>query len=728
MKPVLIIENNLNPLKLDENVSNKKDHVLSGPFTCFDVVNRNDRIYTANEFVPHVKTMMEKKEWGIIYGEFDHPENFSISLKNVSHLIESAYYNKNTNSVDGEIRLLNTHYGKDAKALVDDGLPLFVSSRAAGITEANGHVKLKQLFTYDIVADPGFANAKMKVKTMNESLGFKDDSNFRILEAKKEDLALLTQKYEKLSNINIYDLTDETKTNELFNMNKNDHVTKKQLSDWSKYLIEEIKKNDAKILKQVSESKGSSMASNELSQIIESQEYLKQNFEKVVKYLDYLSETVQITVDYKEISEKKLNDVVKYTNYLGENVNKSIAFQNYLAETLNKNIEYSEYLAEGLDKTIVYSNYLAESLDQTIDYSQYIAEGLDKAIDYSQYIVENVESQAKYTKYLAETLNANIDYTQYIAENLSTSINYTQYLAENIDTNIGYTQYLAENLESSITYQDYLSECIDKTMDFSNSIVEGLNKSNGSIISESFKTAEQYLNISESKAKEEEVDKKPKEEKVKEEEEECKTSETETKSEEKEEKVEESKSAKPVLESIINDKTSNQSILSKVDLLIAEAKKREASKVERPVFYEFLNPTDIKAFEALTTEQQDEIKVAINESTGYYSRQDVLAITKQVLEKDRKSPEQLLIEGMPADIKPLWEQVDTKMKLSILSQSKFYDINSQEMVENFWYKRNFNFLKNESKVLLESNNPFENMNKLSEDQLDAFTQKFNKLI
>jgi hypothetical protein len=37
---------------------------------------------------------------------------------------------------------------------------LFSYHQAAGITESDGSVSLKKLFTYDIVADPGFASAK----------------------------------------------------------------------------------------------------------------------------------------------------------------------------------------------------------------------------------------------------------------------------------------------------------------------------------------------------------------------------------------------------------------------------------------------------------------------------------------------------------------------------------------------------------------------------------------
>ena len=73
--------------------------------------------------------------------------------------IESLDYDPQRNVVVGKIRLLNTAKGKDAQALVRDGIPLHISSRAAGTVDESGHVKLQQLFTYDLVADPGFANA-----------------------------------------------------------------------------------------------------------------------------------------------------------------------------------------------------------------------------------------------------------------------------------------------------------------------------------------------------------------------------------------------------------------------------------------------------------------------------------------------------------------------------------------------------------------------------------------
>jgi hypothetical protein len=160
-------------LKPIRESTKKGDYILGGNFTEFDIKNRNDRIYTAEKFLPHLQELMSRKnQLGVIYGEFDHPDVFDTSLSRVSHTIEKAFYVKETNVVKGEIRLLNTHWGKEAKALVDDNCPIFVSSRAAGITESDGTVTVKKLFTYDAVADPGFSSARMEVKSLNETLGY----------------------------------------------------------------------------------------------------------------------------------------------------------------------------------------------------------------------------------------------------------------------------------------------------------------------------------------------------------------------------------------------------------------------------------------------------------------------------------------------------------------------------------------------------------------------------
>jgi hypothetical protein len=187
MKQVLIIEHQTSPLeKLNEsNGASFGKKLLSGIFTEFDIMNRNERVYTPDKFIPALNEMNQRMlpksqgGLGVVYGELDHPEDFNISIKTASHCIKKAEYIKEFNRVDGQIQLLSTDNGKKASAIIfEDGMPLFVSSRAAGVTTNNNRVEIKKLFTYDIVADPGFASAE--VSPINESLGLASNKYVRI--------------------------------------------------------------------------------------------------------------------------------------------------------------------------------------------------------------------------------------------------------------------------------------------------------------------------------------------------------------------------------------------------------------------------------------------------------------------------------------------------------------------------------------------------------------------
>ncbi len=322
MKPVLIIENSTNSLIRENNGSTKKDYILGGTFTEFGVKNRNERIYTAEKFLPALQELNERmSNLGVVYGEFDHPDVFDTSLSRASHIITKANYVKESNLVNGEIRLLNTYWGKEAKALVDDGCPVFVSSRAAGITESDGTVSLKKLFTYDIVADPGFASAKMSVKNINESLGYNENSNFRI-----------------------YEMSDESKINQLFDMNKNEFVTKQQLTEYSQYLVKELASTKKEVKGALT--KGN-LSPKKLEQLLEYYEELNATNSQVVKYLDYLAEKVQIMVNENKSLKETTDKLIKHNDYLAENLEKAVNYSEYLAENLDKNIDLDHSMGTG---------------------------------------------------------------------------------------------------------------------------------------------------------------------------------------------------------------------------------------------------------------------------------------------------------------------------------------------------------------------------------------------
>lgn len=325
-------------------------YVLEGIFGEIDKKNRNNRIYTESEYLPQIEALQAKIKASKLLGELDHPQTFDVSLKNVSHIIEELNYDSNTKQVKGRIRLLDTEAGRQAKALVDAGVPLQISSRAAGAVESNGTVKIKQLFTYDLVADPGFENAELK--RVNEAYGFINEGN---------DLFIyeINNKNEKqpIENIN------ETK------MAESKFITVEDFNKYSKYLSEEIKS--------IKEGMNSLTEAESTSSQLES----------LKEYTDYLA--------------KKLDESIKYSEHIAEKADQGIQYSENLAVKLDQGIQYSEHIAESVDAIKNYTNYLAESYNEG-------STSYENLIKYTEYLRENLEKVTEYAEYVAETVNSNL--------------------------------------------------------------------------------------------------------------------------------------------------------------------------------------------------------------------------------------------------------------------------------------------------------------------------------
>jgi hypothetical protein len=701
MKPVLIVENSTSSLiREDQNVhTGKRDYVLSGTFTEFGVKNRNERIYTAQKFLPALQELNERiNNLGVVYGEFDHPDVFDTSLSRASHIVTKTKYVAEKNLVAGEIKLLSTYWGKEAKSLVDDGLPVFVSSRAAGITESDGSVSLKKLFTYDIVADPGFASAKMSVKVLNESLGYKENkSNFRI-----------------------YEMSDESKINELFNMNKNEFVTKKQLTDYSHYLVNELASTKREVKTAIS--KGN-ISPKKLDQLLEYYEELNSTNSQVVKYLDYLAEKVQIIVNENKSLKLTTEKLAKHNDYLAENLEKAINYTEYVAENLDKNIEYSEYIAENLDKNISYSEYIAENLDKNISYSEYIAENLDKNIAYSEYIAENLDKNIAYSEYIAENLDKNISYSEYIAEHVDSSIAYSEYLAEHVEGNIAYSEYIAEHLDDNIAYSEYIAENLDKSINYQGMIVERLN---GGKLFES--TEEAFPSLHDVGFEDIDGD----EDVYNEDEEEMMgIADIAPEMVHAKEEYNEMDEDGECLDCGDNYKISGNEdteLSESINKLIEEAKKRKVSETSDMNFLKFLNKSQVDSFYALTNEEQENVKLHINERS-YFTQKEVLTLIAEALSTKNESLEERVIRLMPENIKPIWEKLGDSSKKSVLSQARLYPeevIMTESQVEHFWNTRNLK--KNESVTKkLVSHESLIQEDKISDDEAKAILERFKNL-
>ena len=362
-KKLLILERSKSNLSMTKDADGSV--VLEGVFTEIGVKNKNNRIYEEAEVLPHINELKEKVKTNKLLGELDHPKDFDISLSNVSHVIEDLDYDSNKKQVLGRIRLLNTSKGKEAQALIEDGIPLHISSRAAGTVDESGKVKIKKFFTYDLVADPGFENAELA--RVNESFGFENTDGLFIYEMDSSD--------EEINKTNKTDLTMENTTGNF--------VT---VEDFNKYT--EYVKNTLDSVKESANSNNDEL------------------IEKLVKYTEHIAEKVNQVTDYTEYLSENLDKSISYSDYLAENVDKIKNYASYLGEELDNSIQYTEHVAEQADKGIEYSNYLGESLEKGIAYSEYVAEKVDQNIAYSEYVAENLNKSIKYTEYIAENVNA----------------------------------------------------------------------------------------------------------------------------------------------------------------------------------------------------------------------------------------------------------------------------------------------------------------------------------
>lgn len=415
-KKLLILERSQS--NLSQNVDNDGAIILEGVFTEFGVRNKNNRIYEEKEVLPHINELNEKVKSGKLLGELDHPKDFDISLSNVSHVVESLNYNPEKKQVIGRIRLLNTTKGKEAQSLIKDGIPLHISSRAAGSVDENGNVKIKKFFTYDLVADPGFENAELS--KVNESYGFSNDSGLLIYEIKETK--------------NTEDKKESIMENQKF-------VT---VEDFQKY-TEYVKG----VLSNVKES-----AKSDNTEIVE----------KLIKYTEHIADNVNRVSDYAEYLSENLDKSISFSDYLAENVNQIKSYTSYLAEELDNTIQYSEHVAEKADQGIAYSEHLAEKVDQGIQYSEHIAEKADQGIAYANYLSENLERSVEYSEYIAERVDQGTAYSEYIAEGLEKSIKYTEYIAESVN-NEGSTKLneSAKTVTTQVTAKEY-NESIEEKL------------------------------------------------------------------------------------------------------------------------------------------------------------------------------------------------------------------------------------------------------------------------
>ena len=465
-KKLLIVE------RCDANLSQHTEEddsiVLEGVFTTFNQKNRNGRIYESADFLPHVENLQGAIASRSLLGELDHPHNFETSLANASHVVESLKFDEQQNAIVGRIKLLHTSRGMDARALVKDGIPLHISSRAAGTVDESGRVRLQQLFTYDLVAEPGFANAVLTRVNEGVEVNPISDESKAVLKKLNESYQYMNENYKKIGeydNVDVYEImetntelapeiaqeggktvssaeTQSEKNKDTLN-NKNmdnngQYILYSDFQKYSEHLSEVIADLRSAISNYETELANIKVSGDETKP---SQQYSADKVDNSM-IADMVANQVEDVVDdavEEKVAEKaeemdeKYNNLVKYVSYLAEKLDASISHQDHIVEEANKMIEHQDYLAENMNKMIEHQDYLAENLDDTIGYQKYVAEMLDKSIDYSNMLAEEANKSIAHQDYLAENMNKMIAHQNHIVEESNKIIEYSNYLAESIN-------------------------------------------------------------------------------------------------------------------------------------------------------------------------------------------------------------------------------------------------------------------------------------------------------
>jgi hypothetical protein len=601
LKNLLIVERSSGSLAV---AGESKDYVLEGIFGEIDSKNKNNRIYTEDEYVPQIEALQNKIKSSKLLGELDHPQQFDISLKNVSHVIEELFYDGDSKQVRGRIRLLDTDAGRQAKALVDAGVPLQISSRAAGTVESSGKVKIKQLFTYDLVADPGFENAELS--RVNESYGFSNDDNLFIYE------------------IGSSQVLETTNSNQNNTEKMEEFVNANDFNKYTEYLAEEIKT-------------------------------LKDSIDEVKTVSDSASVTEQV------------QEVIAHNDHLVENINRISEYTQYLAEQLDKNIQYTEYVAEQTDNTIQYAEHVAEKLDQSIQYSEHIAEKADQGIQYSETIAEKVEESISYTETVAESVNKLKEYANYIAEASNDGftendklIEYVDYLKENLESVTEYAQYIAESINENLVTEEEGTEA-GKDIDELDDDKIGDNSKEGDVSKDGEEAGVEAEDLkADLKSSDSEV------------EDETKDGEDPAKSDVGED------GAHDPLEAYKTE------ISSKLDTLVEKALIKEN---ENPSFFRIVSGSTQSKYNELNEDAKKEVRQSVAKRGFMTEAQIVSLIESSQLIVENRNAEPFVLLAMPSEYKEQWEALSESKQAQILAQSKYFTLNTEYQVSNFWQTR-----------------------------------------
>jgi len=179
MSKQILIETSLfipKPITLTEGKSVNGNLLVKGILATAEVKNGNGRYYAKDLWQREINKYMENVKQNRSMGELDHPESSIINLKNVSHKINKMWWDGD--NVMGVIEILPTPSGNIVKSLIENKIPVGVSSRGMGSLKPMGENMMEvqddfELLCFDFVStpsNPGSYMYEIGVGKLNEGL------------------------------------------------------------------------------------------------------------------------------------------------------------------------------------------------------------------------------------------------------------------------------------------------------------------------------------------------------------------------------------------------------------------------------------------------------------------------------------------------------------------------------------------------------------------------------
>lgn len=400
-----------------------KAYVFSGLAADFKR-NENGRLYSKEDYLKHLDYLQEKINEGALWGEIDHPERYNVLTRQASHIIQALKFDESSDTVQIQIELFDNENGNHIKGMVDKGAAVYISSRASGYIDDDGNVILEKIYTYDIVNEPGFKNAKLKRKSLNESLGINDDS---ILIYEMADTTInTTEKKDNMSTQGKDKVTTEQQPAiPLTEASFNDYTANMaKLFEGLKADIASLKQGNTAEPGAINEQvEAITKNFNTAMSLFEEQE---KEFGKLYAYTASLGRgfnaIMQFIKEFKEFREKTVNHLNLVSGLVNENLAEVGAditllkeYHNIAATSSNETFEQVEKLQESLDNTAgeiksikEHHNMTATAVNEMMDMNDRLIPHLNMVIEHVNEGMENQEKLTTHINTVSTTMNENL--------------------------------------------------------------------------------------------------------------------------------------------------------------------------------------------------------------------------------------------------------------------------------------------------------------------------------